>query len=279
VVAGNVVPAQTITPMSAAQLAQATFVAGATGTSDDIYVEAYDGKAYSGWNAGIHVAVNTPPQVNLLSSASVSTNAGQTLSVSSLFSGSDADGDTLTYYLYDANPAANSGHFVVSGNVVPAQTITPVTAAQLAQATFVTGATGTSDDIYVEAFDGKAYSGWNAGVHVAANTPPQVNLPSGASVAATAAQTLQVSSLFSATDVDGDTLTYFVYDANTAANSGHFVVGGNTVPAQTITPMSAAQLAQATFVAGALGTSDDIYVEAYDGLAYSGWNAGVHIFV
>ena len=138
---------------------------------------------------------------------------------------------------------------VVGGNVVPAQTITPMSAAQLAQATFVAGATGTADDIYVEAFDGQAYSGWNAG------------------------------SLFSGSDVDGDTLSYYVYDANIAANSGHFVIGGNAVPAQTITAMSAAQLAQATFVAGAAGTADDIYVEAFDGQVYSGWNAGVHIFV
>jgi hypothetical protein len=283
VVGGNVVPAQTITPASAAQLALATFVAGAAGTSDDIYVEAYDGKAYSGWNAGVHVAVaaDTPPQVNLPSGANVSTTPTQTLQVSSLFSGSDLDGDTLTYYVYDASPAANSGHFVVGGNVVPAQTITPASATQLAQATFVAGAAGTSDDLYVEAYDGHAYSGWNAGVHVAvaANTPPQVNLPSGTNVSATPGQTLQVSSLFSGSDLDGDTLTYYVYDASPAANSGHFVVGGNVVPAQTITPASATQLAQATFVAGAAGTSDDLYVEAYDGHAYSGWNAGVHILV
>ena len=47
----------------------------------------------------------------------------QSFQFSSLFTGNDADGDALTYYLYDSNTAANSGHFVVNGKEVPAQTI------------------------------------------------------------------------------------------------------------------------------------------------------------
>ena len=91
--------------------------------------------------------------------------------------------------------------------------------------------------------------------------------------------TNQLSALFSGRDLDGDTLSYYVYNSNTAANSGHVVVGGNMVPAQTITAMTAAQLAQATFVAGAAGTYDDILVQAFDGKAYSGWNSSVHVGV
>ena len=150
---------------------------------------------------------NHAPQVNLLS-GDVSATAAQSIAVSSLFSGSDFDGDTLTYYLYDANASANSGHFVVNGVTVPAQTIYQVTAAQLAQATFVAGAGGSADDIYVQAYDGTAYSGWNTSVHVAVpgavNHAPTVNRPAGANVTANAAQALNVSSLFSGSDVDGD---------------------------------------------------------------------------
>ncbi len=146
---------------------------------------------------------NHAPQVNLLS-GDVSATAAQSIAVSSLFSGSDFDGDTLTYYLYDANASANSGHFVVNGVTVPAQTIYQVTAAQLAQATFVAGAGGSADDIYVQAYDGTAYSGWNTSVHVAVpgavNHAPTVNRPAGANVTANAAQALNVSSLFSGSD-------------------------------------------------------------------------------
>ena len=223
---------------------------------------------------------NHTPQVSLLS-GDVSATASQSIAVSSLFSGSDLDGDTLTYYLYDANTSANSGHFVINGAAVPAQTIYQLTAAQLAQATFVAGAGGAADDIHVQAYDGTAYSGWNASVHVAVhgavNHAPTVNLPAGANFTTNAAQSINVSSLFSGSDINGDALTYYLYDANTAANSGHFMLNGMAVPAQTIYQLTAAQLAQATFVTGAAGIADDIYVQAYDGKAYSGWNTSVHV--
>ena len=211
------------------------------------------------------------------------TSAGQVLPFSSLFGGNDADGDALTYYLYDSNTAANSGHFVVNGKEVPAQTIYQVTAAQLAQTTFVAGANGVSDDIYVQTYDGKVYSGWNTHLNLsvpglAQNHAPTVSTPSGVNVTATSTgQVFQFSSLFTGNDADGDALTYYLYDSNTAANSGHFVVNGAIVPAQTIYQVTAAQLAQTTFVAGANGVIDDIYVQTYDGKAYSGWNTHVNL--
>jgi hypothetical protein len=287
VIGGNTVAAQTITAMTAAEFAQATFVAGAAGAIDHIYVEAYDGTAYSGWNTRVDVTVaggaNNAPTVSLPSGSTATPAAGQSLQLSSLFSGTDLDGDTLTYYVYDASSAANSGHVVIGGNTVAAQTITAMTAAELAQATFVAGAAGSIDYIYVQAYDGTAYSGWNDRVQLAvpggANHAPTVSLPSGNSVNPAAGQSVQLSSLFSGNDVDGDTLTYYVYDNNSTANSGHVVIGGNTVAALTITAMTAAELAQATFVAGAANWADDIFVQAYDGTAYSGWNTGVHLFV
>ena len=84
---------------------------------------------------------------------------------------------------------------------MPAQTIYQVSAAQLAQATFVAGAAGISDKIYVQAYDGQTYSGWNTSVHVAvpgSNPAPTVNLPAGANVRPMQRQTLQLSSLLPA---------------------------------------------------------------------------------
>lgn len=100
---------------------------------------------------------------------------------------------------------------------------------------------GTAGELYVQDFDGKAYSGWNAHVHVAVpntNSAPTISLPSGAAVQATTAQSLATSGLFSGSEVDGDTLTYFVYDSNATANSGHFGINGAAVPALTITQVS-----------------------------------------
>ncbi len=282
---GTNVAAGVIYQVSAAQLAQTSFVTGAAGTADDLYVQDYDGKAYSGWNAHVQVAVpntNAAPTISLPSGPNVTASApGQSIAFSTLFSGSDADGDPLTYFLYDGTSAANSGHWVVNGTNVAAGVIYPVSAAQLAQTSFVTGAAGTADDLYVQDYDGKAYSGWNAHVQVAVpntNAAPTISLPSGTAVSATAGQSLAASGLFSGSDLDGDTLTYYVYDSNAAGNSGHFEINGTIVAALTITQVTAAQLAQTSFVAGASGTTDYLYVEASDGKVYSPWTE-FHVFV
>ncbi|MBR0832024.1 M10 family metallopeptidase [Bradyrhizobium manausense] len=275
VVNGTVVPSGTGYAVTAAQLAQTTFVAGAGGSSDDLYVKVYDGQDYSGggFYSNFHISVANHAPVLAIPSANVTATAGQVIAASSLFSATDADNDTLTYYLYDNSPAASSGHFVVNGTVVPSGTGYAITAAQLAQTTFVAGAGGSVDDLYVKVYDGHDYSGGgfysNFHVNVAPNHAPVLAIPS-ANVAATAGQVIAVSSLFSATDADNDTLTYYLYDNSPAASSGHFVVNGTVVPSGTGYAATAAQLAQTTFVAGAGGSSDDLYVKVYDGQDYSG---------
>jgi hypothetical protein len=89
----------------------------------------------------------------------VSTNAGHVFSASSLFSVTDADNDPLTYFLYDSTGGTSGGHFVVSGSAVPTNTVVALNAAQLAQTTYVAGAAGTSDALFVMAYDGHTYSG------------------------------------------------------------------------------------------------------------------------
>jgi hypothetical protein len=54
--------------------------------------------------------------------------------------------------------------------VVPGQTGYTITAAQLAQTAFVAGTAGTSDEILVHVFDGKAYSAWST-IDINAGSP------------------------------------------------------------------------------------------------------------
>jgi hypothetical protein len=142
----------------------------------------------------------------------------------------------------------------------------------------VAGAAGTSDDLNVKVFDGHAYTNWSEfHVNVAANPAPVVTVPS-ANVAATAGQVLPVSSLFSATDANGAALTYYLYDNTVATTGGHFALNGTALPNDTMNPVTAAQLAQTTFVAGAAGTSDDLNVKVFDGHVYTNWSE-FHVFV
>src|SRR5207247_980334 len=132
--------------------AQTVFIAGAAGSSDDLFVIATDGKAYSSSDyTELHVSVPAPNHAPVLTvpSTNVHATAGQSIAASSLFGAADADGDAVSYFLFDNTSAANSGHFVVNGAVVPAGTSVVVPAAQLAQTIFVAGAAGISDDLYV----------------------------------------------------------------------------------------------------------------------------------
>jgi len=74
-----------------------------------------------------------------VTASDVSATKGQTISASSLFQASDADGDGLTYFFYDNSADPTSGHFTVNGVVQAAGTTFAVSAAQLAQTTFTAG--------------------------------------------------------------------------------------------------------------------------------------------
>ena len=84
-------------------------------------------------------------------------SSGQVLNASTLFTANDADGDSLLYFFYDNSAAATSGHFEINGAAQAAGTTFAVSQAQLANTTFVAGTTG--DDLFVNAWDGVAFSG------------------------------------------------------------------------------------------------------------------------
>jgi hypothetical protein len=149
--------------------------------------------------------------------------------MSSLFSATDADNDALTYYFQDGTLAANSGYFVLNGTPQAQGAGFGVNAAQLANLVFVTGAEGVADDLSMQLSDGRAVSAFGV-FHVNVNHAPVISLPGGATVVANAGQVLQASSLFSASDADGDPLSYYLYDNSTATSGGHFAVNGTAVP-------------------------------------------------
>ena len=151
-----------------AQLAQTTFQTGTT--ADDLWVQVFDGTVWSDWKE-FHLTppVNHAPVVTV-ADQSVAKNAS--LAASSLFSVSDADGDAMTRYTFwDSTADATSGHFVVNGVAQGTKQTIMVSAAQLAQTTFQTGT--TADDLWVQAYDGAAWSGWKE-FHL---TPPVNHAP------------------------------------------------------------------------------------------------------
>jgi hypothetical protein len=73
---------------------------------------------------------------------------------------------------------------------------------------------------------------------------------------ATPGQVINASSLFSASDADGDGLLYLLWDDTASPTSGHFEINGVVQAADTTFAVNATQLAQTTFAAGTTGTDD-----------------------
>jgi len=250
-----------------AQLAQTSFVTGTT-SGDTIRIRAFDGTLWSDWSPFFNITPlpNRPPVVT---TANLTEARNQTLALSSLFTVTDADSDTMTrYQLWDSTGDANSGYFVVNGVAQPAHTIITISAAQLAQTDFVTGKIG--DSLQIRAYDGQA---WSASDN-AAWAPFNITVPDAAPVVTTSNvaeghfQTLALSSLFSVSDADGDAITqYQLWDSTSAPNSGFFSVNGIAEPAHTVITISAAQLSQTTFVTGSVG--DSLQIRAFDGIKWS----------
>ncbi|HEV2154844.1 hypothetical protein [Bradyrhizobium sp.] len=279
---GTAIANQTVVALNPSEFASATFVAGSGGSSDAISVLAFDGYAYS--NGGnfttMHVNVAEHAPVVSANTSNYAASAGQSVAASSLFSSSDQDGDALTYFVYDATPAgAGSGHWSVNGTAIANQTVVALSATQFSQTTFVAGGGGSSDAVSVMAYDGHLYSnnGNFTTTHVSvANHAPVVTV-SSANVFANAGQGFAALSLFSASDADHDPLTYFLTDST--PSGGHWTVNGNTIAAQTVVALTAADLAQTSFVAGPPGSNDDLAVMVYDGHAYSNGTTFTHFHV
>ena len=84
--------------------------------------------------------------------------SGVSIPASLLFQGSDADGDTLFYEVWDGTSVATSGHWVLDGVEQPTDTAIGVAAADLGKLSYVPGTTG--DTLQVRASDGTVTSDW-----------------------------------------------------------------------------------------------------------------------
>jgi hypothetical protein len=258
VIAGAAQPADQTIQVTPAQLAQTTYQAAAGGT-DLLEVQAYDGTAWSAWTP-FDVTGSQPPVVTA-ANQTVASNAP--VAASLLFSVSDADAQTpVKYHLWDNT---GNGEWLVNGVAQPADQTIEVTAAQLAQTTYQAAAGGI-DLLEVQAYDGFDWSTWTpfevTGLPDLTSIVTAVNqtIASGASVAA--------SSLILFSDPNGNAATkYHLWDST---GGGEWVVAGVAQPANQTIEVTAAQLAQTTYQAGA-GTNDLLQAQAYDGSAWSPW--------
>ncbi|WP_375778515.1 hypothetical protein ACE103_04785 [Bradyrhizobium sp. ma5] len=256
--------ANTEIDVSAANLSQVSYVFGPTGTTPDtLYVRANDGLLWGTWTG--FTATPGPDHAPVVTASNATGTHDHSVVATSLFSATDADSDTITQYAFW--DTGGNGHWAINGVAQLANTEIDVSAANLTQVSYVFGPGGSpSDTLYVRANDGKLWGNWTAFTATATNQAPTV---SASNVATVSGQTFAASSLFSATDADGDTITkYALWDSNT---NGAWIVNNVTQKANTEIDITAAQLSQTTYQAG-LGT-DQLWIRANDGTAWGAWQS------
>jgi hypothetical protein len=215
-------------------------------------------------------APNRAPVVTALASQGL--GVGTTVQASSLFSVTDADGDTMVQYqFYDGG--AGGGQFRVNGAGQAALATITVDAAQLGNTVYAAGATQGSETLWVRVNDGIAWSEWKSWTETSQRTTnagaPQISGP--ATRNSEVQQWHQLSTFLNVTDADGDRPASFrIVDNDSGAGTGELYANGRTY-SQAEGAAGVTVLAgdlSGVWVRGATGTGHNTFsVTADDGLA------------
>ena len=256
--------------VSAAQLAGLQYVGGADPGTEQVWVRASDGMDWSAWKAwnmtsALHLP-NAAPEVAAPASQVVLLNGS--ISASSQFTATDADGDPIAQYEFWDSTAGN-GHFAVNGVEQGVNVAIPV--ADLENVEFIGASSTAYDLVWVRASDGQTWSDWkswtvNSWPH-ATNAAPVVSASDATILTNEAAE---AGSLFAVTDADGDAIATYEFwdDVN---GGGYFSVDGVQQAAGVAIAVAAADLADTDYVGGASGGTERVWVRANDGLEWSAW--------
>ena len=249
--------------VTAAQLSQLTYQAGSA--PDTLWVRANDGYVWGAWSKPFGVTfIDSLPVVT---GSNVTAAHGQNFAAASLFTATDADGDTISKYAF-WNSATGGGHFVLNGVVQGTSQEIDVSASQLSQLSYQSGS--GADTLWVRANDGILWGNWPNGFTVTAPIDKGPTLtPINDNIKSFQNQTFAASSLISYSDPFNSPATQYDF-WNSGAGGGHFVLNGSALPANHDNIVSAAQLSQLTYQVGT--GSDTLWARANDGTVWGGWS-------
>jgi hypothetical protein len=174
-----------------------------------------------------------------------------------------------TLELWDSNGTAATGQFVVNGVAQTGGHAIGVASGDVANTVFDVGMLGGTDTLWAQLVLGNGQAtGWQKFIVTApVDTSPTVSV---SNVTATHGQSFAGSSLFTASDADGDPIAkYAFWDAG--SGGGHLMLNGVAQGANQEIDVSAAQLSQLSFQSGS--GADTLWVRAYDGALWSAWSS------
>ena len=196
------------------------------------------------------------------------------LSAHTMFSPSDADGNTVKRVaFYDTGIEPNGGYFSVGGVVQAPREWFEVAAEELTSVRYNAAAILDRESFRVKIFDGMYWSDFQTAT-VSTIEKPVVDLEDVTVVGEL--EEIQVSSLFSQTDVGPSLSAYEVIDLNEDALSGTFRLAGVDLEAGVVHNIDGAQLRDLTFVGGNVDDRyiDEIMIRANNSQHWSDWSRG-----
>jgi hypothetical protein len=257
-------------PVTQAQLSQITFTAGSSGF-DDFYFYARDGSLSDYETLQLHAAAAgaVAGSVAIADVQIAEGNSGTKVLTFTVTRSGGTAAFNVNYATADNSATTADGDYVASSGTLQfganentktiSVTINGDTKVESAESFFV-NLSGATNGATVS--DSQAV-GTITNDDTQPNQAPVVTLVSGSSVTASSpGQVFQLSSLFSASDPDGDPLTYYVLDDT--SGGGRFMINGVVQAEKGWVPVTQAQLSQITFTAGSSGF-DDFYFYARDG--------------
>jgi hypothetical protein len=243
-----------------AELSQLTYQSGSG--ADTLWVRAFDGTQWTAYT--VNAPIDKAPAVT---TSDLKAQHGQSFAASSLFTLSDGDGDSMTTYAF-WDSGAGGARFILDGVTQAASHEFDVTAAQLSRLVYQSGS--GPDTLWVGANDGILWGGWSNACTV--NAPiDKAPVVTASNVVAAHGQSFAASSLFSASDADGDTITKYAF-WNSGTGGGHFVPNGVAQGTSQEIDVSASQLSQLTYQSGS--GADTLWVRANDGILWGNWPNG-----
>jgi probable HAF family extracellular repeat protein len=154
---GVLQPSNQEVDVSATQLAPLTYQSG-SGTNT-LWVRAYDGMVWGPWSQALTVTAPIDTGPTVASVSNITTVSNQTFAASTLFTASDPFNDPIEQYdFWDAG--MGGGHFTLNGQPLGSNEENVVSAAQLGQASYVSGS-GT-DTLWVRVSEGGQWSPWSS---------------------------------------------------------------------------------------------------------------------
>ena len=172
--------------------------------------------------------------------------------------------------LWDSNGTPSGGQFVVNGAPQSGGREIDISPTDIVNAVFDVGLLGGTDTIWARLLQSNAQlTDWQKFLVAAPiDTPPTVT-PNSFNLMAGHRQSFAASSLFTAIDPEGDTITQYDF-WNGGAGGGHFALNAQVLGANEDNYVTAAQLAQTVYEGGS--GSDTLWVRAYDGALWSPWS-------